>query len=177
MITWMEVAPSPIALRDLLQAHRMLPDLLLDPISLIRFANMTQVGFTGTAENPGIVILESPWESTSRLVHVIVKDKLLSEHEDLLPFADLLHKRWFEDMKLHRVEARVEVERGQTLKFLKALGFHQETAPSGLRKAMFMHGELVNIHVLGLLESDKPRLRLKRVKSKDKIEEREGSHA
>lgn len=169
MITWMEISPSPIALRDLLRAHHLFPDTMEEPLLLIRYANMTKVGYLGPDDAPQVVFLESKLDRSINLIQVIVKDKEMHQSEAVLEVAGLLHDRWFNQQGLHRVEARVECDRTSTAKFLKALGFHQETAPSGIRGAYLRDGGLVNIHVYGLLPEDKPRFRLKPAKLSDTI--------
>lgn len=176
MITWMEVSPSPIALRDLLKAHRLFPDLLEDPIALIRYANLTRVGYLGADDAPVLVLLESPLEAGSVLVQVVLKDKEFHTNPEVLDLAKELGERWFQVERLRRVEARVDCSRTPTIKFLKALGFHQETGPSGIRQAYLQGGEPVSLHILGLLPEDKPRLRLNRPKLDATIKDVEVPH-
>lgn len=164
MITWMDVAPSPIALRDLLKAHRLFPDSIEDPVSLIRYAGLVRAGYVGTNLDPSAVLLESPLDGGSILLQVVLRDKDFHVNPDMAQLAAELADRWFEHMKLRRVEVRVECHRNPTIKFLKAIGFHQETGPSGVRDAFLRDGEPVSIHVLGLLPQDKPRIRLNRPK-------------
>ena len=153
-VTWMEVSPSPIALRELLRAHRMLPDTLENPIHLIRYSQNSRVGYAGSAEDPIAVFIENDMDSKVLAIQVILKDKDIHREHPILDIREALLDRWFHHSDCRRVECRIESNRTPTIKFMKAIGFRQETAPSGIREAYACEGRLINIHVLGLLPTD-----------------------
>lgn len=153
-VTWMDVSPSPIALRDLLRAHKMLPDTLEDPIQLIRYSQNSRVGFAGSSEDPIAVFIESDLDNKVLCVQVILKDKDIHREHPILGIREALVDRWFHHSDCRRVECRIECNRTHSIKFMKAIGFRQETAPSGIREAYACDNRLINIHVLGLLPTD-----------------------
>lgn len=177
-VTWMEVSPSPISVRDLLRAHKMLPDTLEDPVQLIRFSNNSRVGYAGAMDNPIAVFIESDLDNKVLCIQVILKDKDVYKEHPIIPIREALIDRWFHHSDCRRVECRIEVDRVNSIKFMKAIGFRQETAPSGIREAYACNNKFINIHVLGLLPTDHLRpIGLHHTAIRHNIESMEVGHA
>lgn len=156
LVEFADVHPDGGMLYSLLDRHRLLPDSLRDPAICMLASERMSVGFIHEGgETPLAILLESyPAPGIVGLLFINERPRLNQLRDGLIECSLRLRKRWFEDLGALRVEARIPIERTQTIRCLGHLGFKQETLPKGLRDAEFYHGKATSMCVMGLLPSD-----------------------
>ena len=143
-------------LYSLLVRHNLLPTTLNDPNVCILAASRMSIGFLHDGKpTPLAVMLESyPEPGVVGLMFITEVARLNQRRDELIEASLLLRNRWFNELNAVRVECRVPIERTQTIRCLKHMGFKIETLPRGLRNTTFMSGVAKSLCVLGLLPDD-----------------------
>jgi hypothetical protein len=143
-------------LYTVLNKHQLLPSYFSDPHACVAAATRMTIGFLHEGkEQPLAVMFESsPEPGVIGLMFITEVARLNQRRDELIEASRALRDRWFGEMGAIRVEARVPVERTQTIRCLKHMGFHIETAPKGLRNAVIYNGIPKSLCVMGLLPSD-----------------------
>ena len=143
-------------LYSLLDRHNLLPETLRDPSICMMAAQTMSVGFVhdgGT--KPLAVLLETnPEPGVVGLMFITERARLNQRRDELIEVSSQLRERWFNGYGAYRVETRIPVERTQTIRCLRHLGFKIETMPKGLRNAVIYNGKPVSLCVLSMLPTD-----------------------
>lgn len=143
-------------LRSMLLKHNLLYDSLADPMALIAASDGITIGFIHEGGDvPLAIVLENrPCPGVIGVMLITERPKLNQRKAELVEIGKALRERWFEGQKTRRVESRVPVERTQTIRVLKHMGFRVETLPKGLRSAETIKSKPVSFCIMGLLPSD-----------------------
>lgn len=155
-IGWAEEQLDGEMLYNLLSRHKLLPDSLKDPNICMAYAQILNIGFLhDEGPKPLAVLLEmSPEPGVVGISFITEVARLHQRKAELIEVSHVLRDRWFNGFGAYRVECRVPVDRTQSLRCLRHLGFRLETLPKGLRNATLHHGKPVSLCVLSLLPSD-----------------------
>jgi hypothetical protein len=155
-IDWAQGPLDAGILYSTLNRHLLLPASLQDPNICLAAANQMRIGFLHDGGDvPLAILLESnPEPGLVGLMFITGVARLHQKKDDLIEISLVLRDRWFKEMKADRVESRVPVERTQTIRCLKHLGFRLETLPCGIRNGIVLNGKSKSLSVLGLLPSD-----------------------
>ena len=143
-------------LYSLLDRHKLLPLQLRDPQICVVAAQSMGIGFLhNDGEKPFAVLLESqPEPGVVGLMFITERAHLNQCRDELIDVSRVLRDRWFSQMGAYRVESRVPVERTQTIRCLKHMGFRVETLPKGIRNGAIYSGKPKSLCIMGLLPDD-----------------------
>lgn len=155
-VEWSDEVMDAGLLHKILSKHKLLPDALNNPDVCIAFASSLRFGvLSDGGQNPlCLLFMNRVDDGIGGLMLVTERPKLNQRKEELFEISKELRKLWFDEMGLHRVEARIPAERTQTIRILKHFGFRMETLPSGLRSAATLSGKCQNMVIMGLLPCD-----------------------
>jgi len=146
-------------LYNLLDKHMLLPEYLKDPQICMMAATTMSVGFIhDDGKMPLAVLLEThPEPGIVGVLMITERARLNQRRDELIEISSQLRERWFGQFGAYRVETRIPVERTQTIRCLKHLGFRIETLPKGLRNAAMYNGKPKSLCIMSLLPTDSPR--------------------
>ena len=140
----------------LLERKHQFWDELRETRSLRMIGPACKFGVIFEDDQPLVYLFEFPAEpGNMSLIAIKEPERVDKRKDELYEIGEALRKRWFKELGYKRVEARVPEGFIQTSRVLRRFGFRQETGPSGLRGIVRKNGEPVNIHVFGLLPSDR----------------------
>jgi len=143
-------------LYSLLNKHQLLPATMNDPNICMVAASRMSFGLLHDGKpTPLAIMLESyPEPGIVGFMFITEVARLNQRRDELIEISKSLRSRWFEEMGAFRVECRVPVERTQTIRCLKHMGFKMETLPKGLRNTTVMNGIPKSLCIMGLLPDD-----------------------
>jgi hypothetical protein len=143
-------------LYSLLERHLLLPEALKNPAVCMMAANTMNVGFLhDDGEKPMAVLLETtPEPGIVGLLFISERAHINQRRDELIEVSIQLRERWFGQMGAVRVESRIPIERTQTIRCLRHMGFKVETMPKGLRNAVIYNSKPKDLCVMSLLPSD-----------------------
>lgn len=143
-------------LYSLLERHLLLPEVLKNPSICMMAANSMNVGFIHDDGNkPLAILLEThPEPGIVGLLLITERARLNQRRDELIDISIQLRERWFGQMGAYRIESRIPVERTQTIRCLRHMGFRIETLPCGLRNAVIYNGKPKDLCVMSLLPTD-----------------------
>lgn len=155
-VDWATEELDGAMLYNLLNRHRLLPDALKDPHVCMAYASIVTLGLLHDGgSRPLASILETcPEPGVVGILFMTETARLNARRNELIEVSLSLRDRWFNQYGAYRVECRVPLERTQSLRCLKHMGFRLETLPKGIRNATRYGGELVSFSLMSLLPSD-----------------------
>lgn len=164
-ISWERPRLSPDEFYELLRRHVLLP-MHLGEDKLLRMVRATadaaRFGMVlEDGDDPGVLATTLTYLSEPGVLMfwwIPEVKRLHTRRDELIDLGSELRSVWFRD-GVRRVEARVPIQRTQTIRALKNMGFRQETLDWGLRGAVDYGKGPEGLAILGLLEADPPRER------------------
>jgi hypothetical protein len=143
-------------LYTLLHRHKLLPDSLKDPHVAMAYAQILNLGILHDGgERPLAALLETcPEPGVVGITFITEVARLHLRKAELIEVSLQLRERWFEQYGAYRVECRIPVERTQSQRSLKHMGFRMETLPKGIRNATVYEGKPVSLCIMSLLPTD-----------------------
>ena len=143
-------------LYDTLRKHRLLPQALEDPRVCMGVAGTMTVGFICDNEDSHLaLLLEShPEPGVVGVMMITERARLNQRRNDFIELSKALRDRWFGEYNAHRVETRIPVERTQTIRCFRHMGFKAETLPSGMRNGAIYNGKPASLCIMSLLPTD-----------------------
>jgi hypothetical protein len=154
-VTYIPRKMEATELYELLSKHRLLPDHLEDPRACLALSQSAEVGFLHEGDRVLAVIIETrPSAKAVELIWINEISRLHQKRDFLVGVAQILRKRWFDEMGLMRVGVHIPIARTQTIRTLKTMGFRMETMPWGVRECVSYGTHLESVAILGLLPSD-----------------------
>jgi len=155
-VEWSEEPVDAGVLYSVLEKHQLLPKSLENLQNCLIMASMTSIGFLHDGgNNPLAILLETrPEPGVIGILFITGVARLNNRRDELISASIPLRERWF-GSGAYRVESRIPVERTQTIRCLKHLGFKLETAmPMGLRNAVVYNDKLTSLCIMSLLPDD-----------------------
>lgn len=154
-VEWSNDPVDPGILYSVLDKHQLLPAGMSNPQTCMMIAQMTSIGFLHDGgNNPLAILLETrPEPGIVGILFITGVARLNQRRDELVQASLALRERWFDGQTI-RVESRIPVERTQTIRCLKHLGFKIETIPKGLRNAVVYNGKPTSLCIMSLLPND-----------------------
>ena len=156
LVEWAQEKMDGGLLYTILERHQLLPPSLSDPRTCIMVAEMMSIGILhdGSDEPLALMIESYPESGVVGLLFITEVPRLNQRRDELIEVSMELRKRWFDDFKAYRIESRIPVERTQTIRCLKHMGFKIETVPKCMRNGAVYNGKPKDLCMLSLLPSD-----------------------